>query len=63
MDESQRKYGISVVAHEVGISAERLRKGEERGFFPPARRDPRYYTSSDIERLRQSRRTGRHGRG
>jgi len=57
----------SEAARELGISAEWLRKGEERGFFPPARRDPRsghcYYTSSDIERLRQSRRTGRHDCG
>ena len=66
MDEDQRKYSISEVARELGISAGWLRKGEERGFFPPARRDPRsghrYYTYSDIERLR-SRRTGRHVRG
>ncbi len=41
-----------------------LKKGEERGFFPPARRDPtnghRYYTREDIERLkaRRARRAG-----
>jgi DNA-binding transcriptional MerR regulator len=60
-------YKTSEAARELGISAEWLRKGEERGFFPPARRDPRsghrYYTYSDVERLRQSRRTERHIRG
>jgi DNA-binding transcriptional MerR regulator len=64
---TRETYKTSEAARELGISAEWLRKGEERGFFPPARRDPlsghRYYTSSDIERLRQSRRTGRHHRG
>lgn len=54
------------MARELGISAEWLRKGEERGYFPPARRDPhnnhRYYTRRDIERLK-SRRTERIGNG
>ena len=57
MDENKRTtYRTSEVARELGISAEWLRNGEERGFFPPARRDPdtghRYYTREDIERLR-----------
>lgn len=62
-------YKTSEVACELGISAEWLRKGEERGFFPPARRDPesghRYYTRSDLEHLRErrERRTARLPRG
>lgn len=52
---TQTTYKTSEVARELGISAEWLRKGEERGFFPPARRNPhsghRYYTRSDVERL------------
>jgi DNA-binding transcriptional MerR regulator len=63
MDEKTRTthatYKTSEVARELGISAEWLRKGEERGFFPPARRDPesghRYYTRSDVQRLRDRR--------
>lgn len=47
------------MARELGISVEWLRKGEERSFFPPARRDPtnghRYYTRKDIEHLRDRR--------
>lgn len=64
MGENRRTYRISEVARELGISTEWLRKGEERGFFPPARRDPanghRYYTRKDIEHLRDRRaeRTG-----
>ncbi len=49
-------YRISQVARELGISAEWLRAGERRGFFPPARRDRnghRYYTQEDVERLRR----------
>ena len=52
------------MARELGISAEWLRKGEERDFFPKARRDPtnghRYYTREDVERLKVRRveRTG-----
>lgn len=65
--EARRTCRILEVVRELGISAEWLGKGEERGFFPPARRDPRsgdrYYTSSDIVRLRQSRQTGRRVRG
>ena len=70
MDEKDAKqrttYRTSEVARELGISVEWLRKGEERGFFPPARRDPtnghRYYTQKDIEHLR-NRRTARTGDG
>jgi DNA-binding transcriptional MerR regulator len=62
MDERRSTYKTSEAARELGISAEWLRKGEERGFFPPARRDPRnghrYYTRKDLERLRWSRRRG-----
>jgi DNA-binding transcriptional MerR regulator len=66
MGESRRTYRISEVARELGISVEWLRKGEERGFFPPARRDitngHRYYTRKDIEHLRD-RRAARTGDG
>jgi len=64
MKEKKRTYGISEVASELGISTVWLRKGEQRGFFPPARRHPtnghRYYTQEDVERLkaRRARRTG-----
>ncbi|BBL79464.1 hypothetical protein RxyAA322_13180 [Rubrobacter xylanophilus] len=65
MGENRRTYRISEAARELGISAEWLGKGEERGFFPRAKRDPesghRYYTRRDIERLRV-RRTGRTAR-
>jgi predicted site-specific integrase-resolvase len=64
MKENRRTtYRISEAARELGISIEWLRKGETRGFFPPALRDRnghRYYTEEDIERLRNrptSRRT------
>ena len=61
MGENRRTtYRISEAARELGISAEWLRAGEKRGFFPPALRDPRnghrYYTQEDIERLRNRRR-------
>ena|GEM_PF-2067758 len=56
MDEPGRSmYRISEAARELGISVEWLRKGEMRGFFPPALRDRnghRYYTEEDIERMR-----------
>jgi hypothetical protein len=48
-------YRISEAARELGISIEWLRKGEARGFFPPALRDRkghRYYTEEDVERMR-----------
>ncbi len=48
-------YRISEAAHELGISAEWLRVGEKRGYFPLALRDRnghRYYTEDDIERMR-----------
>lgn len=51
-------YRISEVARLLGISAEWLRAGERRGFFPPAHRDRnghRYFTQEDIERLRNRR--------
>ena len=56
-------YRISEAARELGISAEWLRVGEKRGYFPLALRDRnghRYYTEEDIERMRKrptSRRT------
>jgi hypothetical protein len=64
MKENRRTtYRISEAARELGISIEWLRKGEARGFFPPALRDHnghRYYTEEDMERMRNrptSRRT------
>jgi len=64
MKENRRTtYRISEAARELGISAEWLRKGETRDYFPPALRDcngHRYYTEGDIERMRNrptSRRT------
>jgi DNA-binding transcriptional MerR regulator len=57
-------YRISEAARELGISAEWLRVGERRGYFPPALRDSnghRYYTEEDIERMRKGRRK-RHER-
>lgn len=65
MRENRRTYRISEAARQLGISAEWLRIGERRGFFPPARRDRnnhRYYTPDDINRLR-NRRTRRTGNG
>ncbi len=62
MEEDRRTtYSISEAARELGISIEWLRKGEARGYFPPALRDRnghRYYTEEDIERIR-NRRTAR----
>ena len=56
MEENRRTtYRISQAARELGISIEWLRKGEARGFFPPALRDRnghRYYTEEDIRRMR-----------
>ena len=64
MGENRRTYRISDVARELGISTVWLRKGEERGYFPPARRDPanghRNYTRKDVERLK-ARRAARTG--
>lgn len=63
MGENRRtNYKISEAARELGISAEWLRVGEKRGFFPPAYRDRnghRYYTLEDMARLRNRRRA--HG--
>ena len=59
METRQRAYKISETARELGISAEWLRKGEERGSSPRARRDRnghRYYTPEDIARLHNRRR-------
>ena len=58
MESKSPIYGISEAAREVGLSAEWLRQGEKRGSFPPAKRvrnGHRYYTSEDIERLRNRR--------
>jgi predicted site-specific integrase-resolvase len=56
MKEKRRTtYRISEAARELGISAEWLRVGEKRGYFPPALRDRnghRYYTVEDMERMR-----------
>jgi len=64
MKENRRTtYRISEAARELGISAEWLRVGERRGYFPPALRDRdghRYYTAEDMYRMRNrptSRRT------
>jgi DNA-binding transcriptional MerR regulator len=61
-------YRISEAARELGISAEWLRVGEKRRFFPPAPRDRnghRYYTEEDLKRMRgrSSRRRPEPGRG
>jgi DNA-binding transcriptional MerR regulator len=59
-------YKISEAARDLGISAEWLRVGETRAYFPPALRDRnshRYYTEEDMERMRNrptSRRTKEH---
>ena len=59
MKEKKRTLRISEVSRELRISTVWLRKGEERGFFPPARRNPtngyRYYTRKDVERLKARR--------
>jgi MerR-like DNA binding protein len=55
-EHSRATYRISEAARELGISIEWLRKGEARGFFPPALRDRnghRYYTEEDMERMRK----------
>ncbi len=62
MQTKQLIYSISEAARELELSAEWLREGEKRGALPLARRDRnghRYYTSSDIERLRNRRLLGR----
>jgi DNA-binding transcriptional MerR regulator len=58
-----RFYSISEAARELSLSAEWLREGEKRGSLPKAKRDRngyRYYTESDIERLRNRRLLGMH---
>jgi DNA-binding transcriptional MerR regulator len=67
-EDRRTTYRISEAARELGISAEWLRVGERRGYFPPALRDRnghRYYTEEDIERMRgrSSRRRPGSGRG
>ena len=56
---TQATYKTSEAARHLGVSAEWLRKDEERGFFPPARRDlqtgHRYYTHRHIQRLKARR--------
>lgn len=61
METRTRIYGISAAARELSLSAEWLRKGEQRGSLPLAKRDRngyRYYTEEDIERLRNRRLMG-----
>jgi DNA-binding transcriptional MerR regulator len=62
MGEDRRTtYRISEAARELGVSAEWLRVGERRSFFPPAlrgRNGHRYYTEEDLEHM--SRRSSRH---
>ena len=58
MPTQPRIYSISEAARKLGLSAEWLRRGEKRGSLPLARRDRngyRYYTSEDVERLRNRR--------
>lgn len=58
MEKKPRYFSISEAARALGISAEWLRQGEKRTFFPPAKRDGngyRYYTKEDIEHLRNRR--------
>jgi DNA-binding transcriptional MerR regulator len=58
MEEQEHTYSISVAARKLGLSAEWLRKGEERGSIPRARRDRnghRYYTREDLNKLRNRR--------
>lgn len=56
MNATERTYRISEAARELGISSVWLKKGEQRGYFPPARRNPtngyRYYTREDVEHLK-----------
>src|SRR5215217_3580472 len=56
-EDGRATYRISEAARELGISIEWLRKGEARGFFPPAlrdRNDHRYYTEEDREHAQQA---------
>ncbi len=59
MAENRRTtYRISEAGRELGISAEWLRVGERRGFFPSAlcdRNGHRYYAEEDLERMRNGR--------
>ena len=61
METKPRNVSISEAARELSLSADWLRQGEKRGSLPPARRDRngyRYYTTEDIERLRNRRLLG-----
>lgn len=61
METTTRIYGISAAARELNLSAEWLRKGEQRGSLPLVKRDRngyRYYTEEDIESLRNRRLMG-----
>jgi DNA-binding transcriptional MerR regulator len=61
MYRTPRIYGISAAARELELSAEWLRKGEQRGSLPLAERDRngyRYYTEEDLRRLRDRRLLG-----
>ena len=54
-DGGRTTYRIPEAARELGISIEWLRKGEARGFLPPALRDRnghRCYAEEDMERMR-----------
>ena len=56
-------FSVSEAARELGLSADWLRRGEKEGSLPTAKRDRngyRYYTTDDIERLRNRRLTERN---
>jgi DNA-binding transcriptional MerR regulator len=56
--QTQLTYSISEAARKLGLSAEWLRQGKKRGLLPKTKRDRngyRYYTDTDIERLRNRR--------
>ncbi len=58
METEQHTYSISEAARALSLSAEWLRQGEKRGSLPRARRDRnghRYYTTEDVEALRNRR--------
>jgi DNA-binding transcriptional MerR regulator len=56
MLKGQRTFTISQAADELGVTASWLRFGERLGSLPLARRNQsgwRFYTASDVERLRR----------
>jgi DNA-binding transcriptional MerR regulator len=64
MEAKSQIYSISEAARELGLCAAWLRQGERRGSLPAAKRDHNgyyYYTSGDIERLRNRRLLWRDG--